>query len=245
MESIQQIADFNTSVEYTLLSPFRWLIGFLCWGGLLIAVGLVALYNETGWIANLGDRSRSVRSAQIEGIQQALAEAQSVAGDRSLRYGIWQADLNTGHVRSASGTTVQEDPLTELSAEEARIALDPSKGSWSDRSDRSLVRQSARMYGAYITGQFMTQALHAELGPHARVDAPTVRLEMVDLVTVAPGLRTADYGEITHPAMLSVIGLCLEGQCDSEDFTTPPRSTTTCSRRPCRFPRGRRLLWLR
>ena len=59
MASIQQMADSNTSVEYTLLSPFRWLIGFLCWGVLLIAVGLVALYNETGWIANLGDRSQS------------------------------------------------------------------------------------------------------------------------------------------------------------------------------------------
>ncbi len=219
MASTEQMAASNTKMINLLLSPLEGLYNILKMLLVVAAVLLLTIFNQTAWLINMGDRSQAVRTAQIEGIQQALAEAQSVTSDRSLRYGIWQADLNTGHVRSASGTTVQEDPLTELSADEARIALDPSKGSWSDRSDRSLVRQSARMYGAYVTGQFMTEALHAELGHHARFNAPTVRLEMVDLITVAPGLRTVADGQITHPAMLSVIGLCLATECSSEDFT--------------------------
>lgn len=81
------------------------------------------------------------------------------------------------------------------------------------------MRQSDRMYGAYVTGQFMAEALRQHLGCHARLAAPEVRLEMVDLITVAPGLRTVPDGEITQPAMLSFIGLCLDTECSSGEFT--------------------------
>lgn len=82
----------NAATEHMLLSPVRWFASFIKWSLLLTAVFGYYLWNNAGWIVNVGDHSQKERQAKIETIEAGLVDH----GYNTVRpdYGDFKIDLS-------------------------------------------------------------------------------------------------------------------------------------------------------
>ena len=168
-----------SNVLHTLLTPFRWLIAFIKWSALLLAVFSLLAYNWTAWIVGYGNHglySRQEISDQIahstnSSVWDVDFTHREMAGEGpnlGIAYTNYEPDKPAlaafrAVAVSSSGTGGEPIFCQDSDSATSRVYLDTDKGSWTDRSNSAFVRKSARMQQDYTSAALMISDLRYTL----------------------------------------------------------------------------------
>lgn len=230
-DQTQRYIRENAEVEHLLLTPFRWLTSIIRWVLLLTAVAVMWVWNNTGWLVNVGDHSEATRAEAIATLDDEIQAQRTFAYRATPHFQYTDAKINLAD-GAAMRDRVDSDGFVDAVCNlpvtgEIGWAFDTSPGDWSSRSLHSFARKSARMYRAYAVGVLMTTALrntlsdirHASAGSGSNLcgahyddairvpDAPAIHVLRSNYVS---GMRLADPGN--YQGFQYFVGLCLQSE---------------------------------
>lgn len=220
---IQRMHDENVRTTHALLAPFRW-AGYFLRAIVIVLICVVWVFvKNVGWLVNFGPLSQGDRQEKISNLYADADDAMRNMSENKC--GRFEIDLSSpepqmkfddGNAGPPNyGQLVDDEvqrPQTEL--------MDTAPGPWSDRSDRSFERKSARMYIAFLTAMDAVNSLRETL--HEIKHVPASRIRIPD--APAFGFRAQQVMFLSHyrdsygnPPML-VTGMCLLSECEPGDF---------------------------
>lgn len=226
---IQRMHDDNVRTTHALLTPFRW-AGYFLRAIVIVLICVVWFFvKNVGWLVNFGPLSQGDRQEKISVLYYQADEAMRNMSDN--KWGRFESDLRRPSDEKLWDSEEPWDdkdgnsgPMNPDQNEESFIhspdpaLTDTSLGPWSDRSDHSFERKSARMYIAYVTAIEAIADLRSCLHTYKHIPANRIRVPDAPVI----GFRTqqidflpSDY--YGHPPMLFT-GMCLVSECEPGDF---------------------------
>src|ERR1035437_9162697 len=83
-DRMRQIERENAEVLHFMETPFRWLITSLKVVFLVVALVVLLIVNQVGWIVDLGDRSQRARDARQDRLETLLHSNGDIGGQWSV-----------------------------------------------------------------------------------------------------------------------------------------------------------------